>query len=72
MTWIQRSGSGPARALFYFSRVLDPAWSSVRTDVPTTDVTMDEATSPCSLSPLGAAAFVSLSVRSELVVDEDS
>ncbi|GKG63525.1 hypothetical protein Tco_0643073, partial [Tanacetum coccineum] len=32
------------------------AWSSVRTDIPTPDVTVDEATLPCSLSPLGAAA----------------
>ncbi|GKG61277.1 hypothetical protein Tco_0619002, partial [Tanacetum coccineum] len=49
----------------------DLAWSSVRTDIPTPDVTKDEATSPCSLSPLGAAASVPLSIRSESVVDED-
>ncbi|GKG63052.1 hypothetical protein Tco_0638699, partial [Tanacetum coccineum] len=43
------SGSGPARALCAFPGS-DPAWSSVRTDIPTLDVNVDEATSPCSLS----------------------
>ncbi|GKF12479.1 hypothetical protein Tco_0050405, partial [Tanacetum coccineum] len=57
------SGSGPARDSCTFPES-DPAWSFVRTDVPTPDVTVDEATSPCSLSPLGAAASVPLSVHS--------
>ncbi|GJS54461.1 hypothetical protein Tco_1467738 [Tanacetum coccineum] len=38
----------------------------------TPDVTVDESTSPRSLSPLGAAASISLSVHSESDVDEDS
>ncbi|GKD79864.1 hypothetical protein Tco_1342485, partial [Tanacetum coccineum] len=50
----------------------ESSWFSVRTDIPTPDVTVVEATSPCSLSTLGAVASVSLSVRSESVVDEDS
>ncbi|GJS83746.1 hypothetical protein Tco_0750287 [Tanacetum coccineum] len=40
--------------------------------IPTPDVTVDEATSPCSLSSLGAAASISLYVRFESVIDEDS
>ncbi|GKG35772.1 hypothetical protein Tco_0440926, partial [Tanacetum coccineum] len=38
----------------------------------TPDVTLDESTSPLSLSSLGAAVSVSLSVHSESDVDEDS
>ncbi|GKG62258.1 hypothetical protein Tco_0632162, partial [Tanacetum coccineum] len=47
------------------------AWAQ-GTVIPNPDVTVDEATSPCSLSPLGTATSVSLSVRSKSVVDEDS
>ncbi|GJS11192.1 hypothetical protein Tco_0367988 [Tanacetum coccineum] len=65
------SGFGPARASCAFSGS-DPAWSYVLTGMLTPDVTVDEFTSPCSLSPLGAATSVSLSVHSESVVDEDS
>ncbi|GKG25012.1 hypothetical protein Tco_0395640, partial [Tanacetum coccineum] len=50
----------------------DPAWFSVRTNIPTPDVTVVEATSPCSLSTLGAVASVSLSIHFESVVNEDS
>ncbi|GKF30675.1 hypothetical protein Tco_0100473 [Tanacetum coccineum] len=65
------SGSGLARASCAFPGS-DLARSSLRTDIPTPDVTIDEATSPYSLSPLGAAASVLLSIHSESVVDEDS
>ncbi|GKG40842.1 hypothetical protein Tco_0470054, partial [Tanacetum coccineum] len=62
------SGSGPARASCAFSGS-DPAWPCALTP----DDTVDESTSPSSpLSPLGAAASVSLYVRSESDVDEDS
>ncbi|GJV59934.1 hypothetical protein Tco_1466034 [Tanacetum coccineum] len=64
-------GFGPIRATCSFPGS-DPAWSSVLTDIPTPDVTVVEATSPSSLSTLGAVAYVPLSVRSESVVDEDS
>ncbi|GJY91544.1 zinc finger BED domain-containing protein RICESLEEPER 2 [Tanacetum coccineum] len=36
-------------------------------DIPTPDVTMDEATSPCSLSPLGAATSVPLNTSPPMV-----
>ncbi|GKE42059.1 hypothetical protein Tco_1469343 [Tanacetum coccineum] len=54
------------------SSTTDSERTKSETNIPTTDVTVDEATSPCSLSSLGAAAFVSLYVRSESVVDKDS
>ncbi|GKF39133.1 hypothetical protein Tco_0119194, partial [Tanacetum coccineum] len=65
------SGSGPARASCAFSGS-DPARPCVLTGMLTPDVTLDESTSPRSLSPLGATASVSLSVHSESDVDEDS
>ncbi|GJV50692.1 hypothetical protein Tco_1446433 [Tanacetum coccineum] len=64
-------GSGPARASCAFSGS-DLAWPYVLTGMLTHDVTVDESTSPCSLLPLGAAASVSLSIRSESDMDEDS
>ncbi|GKE61627.1 hypothetical protein Tco_1511994 [Tanacetum coccineum] len=65
------SGSGPARASCAFLGS-DPAWPCALTSMLTLDDTVDESTSLSSLSPLGAAASVSLYVRSESDVDEDS